>query len=164
MDGNGQAELAEALVGLRPIAEGAMTWNGDAFQPGTAPTTGYIPQDRRRAGLAVTMGIEENLLLETARTPEYRIGPFLKRKALRTLAANLIHEFDIRTSSPLLPASALSGGNQQKIVAARALHARPEWIVAMNPTRGLDIGAIRFVHEQIKAGAGTRRGDCSHFH
>ena len=150
VDGNGQAELAEALVGLRPIADGKMLWNGGAFRPGVAPTTGYIPQDRRRAGLAVTMSIEENLLLEAARLPQYRVGPFLKQRALRTLAADLVKEFDIRTASILLPASALSGGNQQKIVVARALHSRPDWIVAMNPTRGLDIGAIRFVHEQLR--------------
>ena len=150
VDGNGQAELAEALVGLRPIAGGKMTWNDGEFQPGIAPTTGYIPQDRRRAGLAVTMSIEENLLLEAARKPAYRVGPFLKRRALRTLAADLIQEFDIRTPSALLPASALSGGNQQKIVIARALYSKPDWIVAMNPTRGLDIGAMRFAHEQLR--------------
>ena len=150
VDGNGQAELAEALAGLRPISSGKMTWGGADFRPGTMPTTGYIPQDRRRAGLAVTMTIEENLLLEASRQAKYRFGPFLKRKALRTLAADLITQFDIRTPSALLPASALSGGNQQKIVAARALHANPDWIVAMNPTRGLDIGAIRFVHEQLR--------------
>ncbi len=149
VDGNGQTELAEALAGLRPIASGAMTWNGGAFRPDVAPTVGYIPQDRRRAGLAVTMTIEENLLLEASRQAKYRVGPFLKRRALRTLAADLITQFDIRTPSALLPASALSGGNQQKIVVARALHANPDWIVAMNPTRGLDIGAIRFVHEQL---------------
>ena len=150
VDGNGQAELAEALVGLRAIATGAMRWNGGDFRPGVAPKAGYIPQDRRRAGLAVTMTIEENLLLEAAQSREYRVGPFLKRRALRILAADLIQQFDIRTPSALLPASALSGGNQQKIVVARALHANPDWIVAMNPTRGLDIGAIRFVHAQLR--------------
>ena len=150
VDGNGQAELAEALAGLRLISSGKMTWNGGGFRPGIAPNTGYIPQDRRRAGLAVTMTIEENLLLEASRQAKYRAGPFLKRRELRTLAADLIQQFDIRTPSALLPASALSGGNQQKIVAARALHSNPEWIVAMNPTRGLDIGAIRFVHAQLR--------------
>ena len=150
VDGNGQAELAEALAGLRPIAGGKIIWNGGEFRPGVAPGIGYIPQDRRRAGLAVTMSIEENLLLEAARLPQYRVGPFLKRRALRTLAADLIAQFDIRTPSALLPASALSGGNQQKIVVARALYSSPDWIVAMNPTRGLDIGAMRFVHEQLR--------------
>ena len=150
VDGNGQAELAEALAGLRPISGGKMTWNGGDFRPGIAPNTGYIPQDRRRAGLAVTMTIEENLLLEASGQAKYRVGPFLKRRALRTLAADLIEQFDIRTPSAFLPASALSGGNQQKIVVARALHSNPDWIVAMNPTRGLDIGAIRFVHAQLR--------------
>ena len=150
VDGNGQAELAEALAGLRRVVGGKMIWNGGDFRPGIKPTVGYIPQDRRRAGLAVTMTIEENLLLEASQQQKYKIGPFLKRKALRTLAADLIEQFDIRTPSALLPASALSGGNQQKIVVGRALHSNPDWIIAINPTRGLDIGAIHFVHAQLR--------------
>jgi simple sugar transport system ATP-binding protein len=150
VDGNGQTELAEALVGLRPVVSGTLTWNGGPFRAGRAPTTGYIPQDRRRVGLAVTMTVEDNLLFEAVRSPEFRRGPFLKRKALRRLATDLIRTFDIRTSGAGLPVSALSGGNQQKVVVARALYAQPEWIVAVNPTRGLDIGATRFVHTQLR--------------
>jgi general nucleoside transport system ATP-binding protein len=150
VDGNGQTELAEALAGLRKIVSGALTWNGGAFQPGVSPRLGYIPQDRRRAGLAVTMTIEENLLLDAVREPAYRFGPFLRRKALHQLASALIRQFDVRTKDAALPASALSGGNQQKIVVARALRAEPEFLVAVNPTRGLDIGATRFVHDQLR--------------
>jgi simple sugar transport system ATP-binding protein len=150
VDGNGQLELAEALAGLRPLRSGRMQWNGGEFRPGVFPRTGYIPQDRRLAGLAVTMSIEDNLLWEAVCEPRYRIGPFIRRKALHRMAATLIHDFDIRTPGAHLPASALSGGNQQKIVVARALRAEPEWIVAMNPTRGLDIGATGFVQEQLR--------------
>jgi simple sugar transport system ATP-binding protein len=149
VDGNGQRELAEALVGLRPLESGCLTWNGADFVPGKTPRVGYIPQDRRRDGLATTLSIEENLLFDAVRAPAFRRGPFLKRKALGQLARTLITQFDVRTSEPLLPASALSGGNQQKIVVARALHSEPELIVAMNPTRGLDIGATRFVQDQL---------------
>ena len=149
VDGNGQTELAEALMGLRPLASGWMTWQGRPFLPGTVPRAGYIPQDRRRAGLAATLSIEENLLLEAVRDPAYRRGPFLQRKRLARLAAALMRDYDIRAHSGRLAASALSGGNQQKIVVARALHTRPPWIVAVNPTRGLDIGATRFVHAQL---------------
>ncbi|HZP81099.1 MAG TPA: ATP-binding cassette domain-containing protein, partial [Chthonomonadaceae bacterium] len=150
VDGNGQTELAEALVGLRPLRSGTLSWEGGPFVAGVTPTLGYIPQDRRRVGLAVTMTVEENLLFRAVHDPAFRRGPFLKRRALRRLAADLIRTFDIRTPSATLPVSSLSGGNQQKVVVARALYAQPEWIVAVNPTRGLDIGATRFVHEQLQ--------------
>ncbi len=151
VDGNGQTELAEALAGLRKFQNGAMLWQGTAFRVGIAPKIGYIPQDRRRVGLATTLSIRENLLLEAVQSKAYRRGFLLKRKALDELAKRLVSEFDVRTSDAKLPASSLSGGNQQKIVAARALQSEPELIVAVNPTRGLDIGATRFVHEQLRA-------------
>ncbi len=149
VDGNGQPELAETLVGLRKPAAGTMAWKGKLFAPGVHPKTGYIPQDRRRVGLAPTLTIEENLLFDAVSEAAYRPRFFLKRRALRDLAQRLVQNFDIRAASLRLPASSLSGGNQQKIVAARALRSQPEWIVAVNPTRGLDIGASRFVHQQL---------------
>ncbi|MCS6776149.1 MAG: ABC transporter ATP-binding protein [Chloroherpetonaceae bacterium] len=150
VDGNGQTELAEALAGLRPIAGGQLQWDGGPFRPGVTPRIGYIPQDRRRAGLAVTLSIAENLLFDAVREPEFRIGPFLRRGALYRHALALARQFDIRTGDLNLPASALSGGNQQKIVVARAFRSDPELIIAVNPTRGLDIGATRFVHAQLR--------------
>jgi ABC-type uncharacterized transport system ATPase subunit len=150
VDGNGQTELAEALTGLRPFETETLTWEGRPFQSGTDPHIGYIPQDRRRVGLAVTMSVADNLLFDAVREPEFHAGPFLRRRALGALAQNLIRDFDIRMPGPNLPASALSGGNQQKIVVARALRGQPDLIVAMNPTRGLDIGATRFVHSQLR--------------
>ena len=101
-------------------------------------------------GLALSMSVADNLLFDAVREPEYRVGPLLRRRALGALAETLMRDFDIRASGPDLPASALSGGNQQKIVVARALRGQPELIVAMNPTRGLDIGATRFVHSQLR--------------
>src|SRR5262249_38656595 len=86
VDGNGQTELAEALAGLRAIRSGTMIWEDKVFRPGIAPRTGFIPPDRRHAGLAVTMTVEENLLWEAVREARYRIGPFVRRKALRRLA------------------------------------------------------------------------------
>lgn len=150
VDGNGQTELAEALAGLRSIAGGYLEWEGGAFRPGVAPRIGYIPQDRRRAGLAITMSIAENLLFDAVQEPEFRAGPFLRRGALYRHALALARQFDIRARDLSLPASSLSGGNQQKIVVARAFRSHPELIVAVNPTRGLDIGATRFVHAQLR--------------
>ena len=150
VDGNGQTELAETLAGLRHLESGTLIWQGQMFAPGVRPRTGYIPQDRRRAGLALSLSVEENLLFEAVRAPQYRRGLFLKRRRLAILAQSLLHAYDIRAASVKIPVSALSGGNQQKIVVARALHSEPEWIVAVNPTRGLDIGASRFVHAQLR--------------
>lgn len=150
VDGNGQTELAETLVGLRKPESGTLLWGEQRFVPGANPHLGYIPQDRRRAGLATTLSIEENLLFDAVRAPRYHWGPLLQRRALRELADTLVREFDIRTDSATLPASSLSGGNQQKIVVARALYDKPDWIVAVNPTRGLDIGATQFVHQQLR--------------
>ncbi len=149
VDGNGQAELAEALVGLRPLLSGEMLWLGGECRPGVRPSTGYIPQDRRRAGLAVTMTVEENLILNAVQEPAFRFGPFLRRRALSSIASALVRQFDIRMPGLDHHVSTLSGGNQQKIVVARALRSNPDWIVAVNPTRGLDIGSARFVREQL---------------
>jgi len=150
VDGNGQAELAEALVGLRPIESGEASWDGGRFVPGVRPITGYIPQDRRRSGLAVGMTVEENLIFGAILERRFRRGPLLRRRALRETAAELVERFDIRVPSLAAPVSTLSGGNQQKIVVARSLRASPAWIVAVNPTRGLDIGATRFVWDQLR--------------
>ncbi len=151
VDGNGQTELAEALVGLRPIISGSMKWNGNDFKPGVHPFTGYIPQDRRRAGLAVTLSVRENLLFDAVREPQFRRGLFLRNGELNALAETMVEQFDIRTNGLNIPVSSLSGGNQQKIVVARALRAQPDWIVAVNPSRGLDIHASMFVHNQLRS-------------
>ncbi len=149
VDGNGQNELAEVLVGLRQIKAGTITWHGKPFKPGSSPTVGFIPQDRRKDGLATEMSVKDNLLIQAVQKKEFMRGPFLANKKLNEVAANLASKFDIRSAGLSTPVSSLSGGNQQKIVAARALYSEPEFIVAVNPTRGLDIGASRFVHEQL---------------
>lgn len=149
VDGNGQVELAECLAGIREFTAGSLLWNGAKFLVGKNPLTGYIPQDRRRDGLAVNLSIVDNLLFDAVRDKNFQNGPFLSKKKLNNLANSLVQEFDIRTSNPGLPASSLSGGNQQKIVVARALYKNPDLIVAMNPTRGLDIHATEYVHSRL---------------
>ena len=150
VDGNGQSELAETLVGLRTPVSGILRWKAGDFLPGDSPSYGYIPQDRRRSGLAVTMSIEDNLLFAAVQKSDFQKGHLLNSRELKKLAARLVKEFDIRTEDTSLPVSSLSGGNQQKIVVARAFYANPEWIVAVNPTRGLDIVSTQFVHERLK--------------
>jgi simple sugar transport system ATP-binding protein len=151
VDGNGQSELAEALTGLRPASGGSILWRGKPLRRGRGLSIGYIPQDRRRSGLALSMTVEENLILSAIDEPANRRGPLLNRRALRSLSAGLAARFDVRASSLDALASSLSGGNQQKVVVARELHTHPELVVAVNPTRGLDIAATGFVHEQLFA-------------
>jgi simple sugar transport system ATP-binding protein len=147
VDGNGQAELAEALVGLRAPLDGRIEVSGGRDRS----RIGYIPQDRRRSGLVPGMSVRDNLVLELHQQPEARWGPWLRWGYLNRQAAEMMQQFDVRASGLDQAADTLSGGNQQKIVIARALHKNPALIVALNPTRGLDVNATRYVHEQLRA-------------
>jgi len=110
-----------------------------------------IPADRQVRGLALPLSITENLALGVYDDPQYRRGPVLLWPKLRDRAATLIRRFDIRTTGPDEATAALSGGNQQKVVIARALADAPKVVVAVNPTRGLDVGAIAYVHGALRA-------------
>ena len=154
---NGQQELAEAIIGLRPLDQGQILLadrdisNLDArerFGLGLA----HIPNDRKREGLIGSMGIGQNLMLKRHRSPPFSTHGIMHWLRVRESAAKLAKEFNIRTGSLDTPISTLSGGNQQKVVLARELGvAQPRIIIAMNPTRGLDVAAMRFVHEQLLA-------------
>lgn len=143
VDGNGQVEMAEALAGVGKVYSGSIIFNGKI---------GYIPQDRQSDGLALGLSIEENMLLSGAPSA-VRKGPFLLPGLVRNRAHRLIEEFQIKVGSAGDRAGSLSGGNQQKIVAARVLSENPEVIVAVNPTRGLDIKATAYVHGRLKEAA-----------
>jgi len=149
VDGNGQRELAEAILGLRPAECGRIRHSG--FEGPGLHGAGYIPEDRQRQGLALEASVRDNLILELHRLPEYRWGPWLRWRRLDAAAAQLMADYDIRAASPMQAAGSLSGGNQQKIVVARALARQPSFILAVNPTRGLDVGAAEFVHERLRA-------------
>jgi simple sugar transport system ATP-binding protein len=142
VDGNGQLELAEALAGVAPIASGSLRVAGDVA---------YIPQDRRRDGLAPHLSILENLMISGHVRQELRTLGLLNPQAARRWAIAAAIRFDVRMSSLDAPAASLSGGNQQKLVLARVLSDEPELIVAMNPTRGLDVRAAAFVHDALIA-------------
>ena len=139
VDGNGQVELAEILAGVRGYS-GSVEIQG---------AVAYIPQDRQHDGLALSISIEENMLLSGI--PEnVRRGPFILPKLIREHANRLIDEFDIKVGSAGDRAGSLSGGNQQKIVVARTLSGKPDVIVAVNPTRGLDVKATGYVHDRLR--------------
>ncbi len=144
VDGNGQVELAEVAAGVRASCGGQVNWAA-----GSALRIAYIPQDRQSDGLALGMSIRDNSLIEGHRRPELSHGPFLNSKAIGDWCRKLIDQFQVKTPSSLELAGSLSGGNQQKVVVARNLDQTPDLLVAVNPTRGLDIRAADFVQRQI---------------
>lgn len=154
IDGNGQTELIEAISGLKKPESGKVLLNGKdvtGFTPRkvTESGVGHIPQDRHKHGLVLDYSIRDNMVLQT-----YYKEPFSKRglmnyKAVAEKAKALIEKFDVRTPSVDVPARALSGGNQQKAIIAREVDRSPDLLIAAQPTRGLDVGAIEFIHEQL---------------
>ena len=154
--GNGQDELVEALVGLRRPAAGRVTLDGrDVTGQSTRAMRSrdvtYVPADRQRYGLVLTYPIEDNLVLTTYHESPYARGPLRNDAAIDRLAEELIPRFDIRTPSATTRVSNLSGGNQQKCVVAREFSGDTRLLVLDQPTRGVDVGSIEFIHRQIIA-------------
>lgn len=154
VDGNGQSELIEALTGLRPVAGGEILLQGEEVKPANPRLilesgVGHIPEDRQKRGLILDFSIRENLILELYRTPGFCRAGFLRADRSRAYAKDLIEEFDIRTPGPEIMVSSLSGGNQQKVIIAREIRRDPQLLIVAQPTRGLDVGAIEFVHTQL---------------
>ena len=154
VQGNGQTELAEAILGLQPRAHGSITLDGKELLTQSVRHTldagvGFVPEDRNKDGLVGEFTIAENLILDRINSPEFTAGPSLKLGSIREFAERAIGEFDIRTPSIDTHAGRLSGGNQQKVVLARELGRKLRMFIASQPTRGLDVGSIEFVHEQI---------------
>jgi ABC-type uncharacterized transport system ATPase subunit len=154
VDGNGQSELIDALTGLRQPASGRIVVGGKDVTNASAREVldngmGHIPEDRQRRGLVLDFSLAENLALHDYRTPpESRFGWLFPRRLVER-ARRLLKEFDVRGGKPQTPAAALSGGNQQKVVVAREVSRDPRVLVAAQPTRGLDVGAIEFVHRRL---------------
>lgn len=154
VDGNGQSELIQAIAGLRPIASGQLTFEGTDVthttpRQRTRAGLGHIPEDRHKHGLVLSMRLDENIGLQTYQEPPLSRHGWLQPKAFGELARRLIQEFDVRTPSERVPASALSGGNQQKAIIAREIDRSPSLLLAAQPTRGLDVGAIEFIHKRL---------------
>lgn len=156
VQGNGQTELVEALTGLRRIESGSVLLLGRDITNRTPREIldrgmGHIPEDRQRDGLVLSMSVADNMVLNTPRrTPFARRGTRSLR-AVHAHAERLVHDFDVRTTSVDAPVSSLSGGNQQKVIVARELSRDLAFLVASQPTRGLDVGSIEYVHRQIVA-------------
>jgi len=154
VQGNGQTELCEALMGLRPAAGGTVTLNG-AELTRAAPRArlragiAYVPEDRTEDGLVGSFSVAENLILDQYDRKPFASGINLKLPEISKNAAARIEEFDVRTGSGQTPAGTLSGGNQQKVILARELGREHKVLIASQPTRGLDVGSIEFVHRRI---------------
>jgi simple sugar transport system ATP-binding protein len=156
VQGNGQSELAEAIVGLQEHVHGTISLDGvditkasvrEALHSGIA----FVPESREEDGLIGSFSIEENLILDLHDLPPYAKGPVISQSVVAQEAEKRVAEFDIRTQSAKESASSLSGGNKQKVVLARELSRPVKLVVASQPTRGLDVGSIEFVHERIIA-------------
>ena len=158
IDGNGQSELVYGLTGLEPLVSGSIILDGQditkaSIRKRSVSGMSHIPEDRHKHGLVLDYPLEYNMILQTYFKPQFtsKIG-FLRRKNIREYSDRLIEEFDVRSGQgSVTPARAMSGGNQQKAILAREIDKQPEVLVAVQPTRGLDVGAIESVHKQLVA-------------
>lgn len=158
IDGNGQTELVYGLTGLAPIHTGKVTLCGKdithaPIRKRNVLGMSHIPEDRHKYGLVLDYTLEDNLVLQRYFEPEFtdKAG-FLRRKNIRSYAERLIEQYDVRSGQgPITTARSMSGGNQQKAIVAREIDKDPELLIAVQPTRGLDIGAIECIHKQLVA-------------
>ena len=154
VQGNGQTELVEALTGLRAATKGSIRILGADVTHAkprqiTELGTAHVPEDRQRDGLVLPYPVSDNLVLCTYYLPPFSRGVVMRGKEIERTARQLIDEFDIRTPSPRPPAGSLSGGTQQKVIVAREFSRPIKLLVASQPTRGLDVGSIEYIHHRI---------------
>lgn len=154
VEGNGQSELIEAITGLRSIQDGNVLLNGIEL-PKKSPRKvteagiGHIPEDRHKLGLVLDFSIQENMVLQTYYKKPYAKGGIINENAIQEKAQELVTDYDVRTPSIQTLARSLSGGNQQKAVIAREVDRSPDLLIAAQPTRGLDVGAIETIHSRL---------------
>ena len=165
IDGNGQTELVYGLTGLEPLKGGKIMLEGQdisgaSIRKRSTMGMSHIPEDRHKHGLVLDYTLEDNMVLQRYFEPEFvsKAG-FLKRKAIRDYATRLIDQYDVRSGQgPITVARSMSGGNQQKAIVAREIDKDPELLIAVQPTRGLDVGAIEYIHKQIVAQRDAGKG------
>jgi ABC transporter, ATP-binding protein len=157
IDGNGQSELVYGITGLMPIEEGEIFLNQknitkESIRQKCLDGLAHIPEDRHKDGLVLDYTLQENLVLQSYYTKEFQKNGFLKFDAIRQYAKKLIEKFDIRSAQGEDSiVRGMSGGNQQKAIIARELDRNPEIVIAVQPVRGLDVGAIEYIHKQLIA-------------
>ena len=154
IDGNGQTELVYGLTGLEKPSSGSITICGQDISHASIRKRGeymsHIPEDRHKHGLVLDFTLEQNLVLQSFEEPRFQNHGFIRNDAVRSYAEGLIDKFDVRSGQgPVTKARSMSGGNQQKAIIARELDRDKPLIVAVQPTRGLDVGAIEYIHSQL---------------
>jgi ABC-type uncharacterized transport system ATPase subunit len=154
VQGNGQTELVEALTGLRPILAGEVQILGHPTDNATPRQileqgVAHVPEDRQRDGLVLSLPVYDNLVLNTYYLPPFAQGVIRHEHAVITTAQELANQFDIRTPNVFVPVATLSGGNQQKVIVAREFSRPIKLLIASQPTRGLDVGSIEYIHSRI---------------
>ncbi|NFV13723.1 ABC transporter ATP-binding protein [Clostridium sporogenes] len=154
VDGNGQSEFIEVITGLRKAKAGSINLNGEEIINKSSRQiidkgVGHIPEDRHKRGLILKYSLYENAVLGKHHKSPFSKGIVMNYKAIREHCNTLIEEFDVRTPNDEVNASALSGGNQQKLIAAREISKDPDLLIASQPTRGLDVGAIEYIHKRL---------------
>jgi simple sugar transport system ATP-binding protein len=154
VSGNGQRELADVLAGLRPVESGSIHFKGEDLtqrppRHRIEAGMGYIPEDRHHEGIVPAFSVKDNLVLKDFATPKFSFSCFLRLGEIERNAAELREHFDIRCSSTAVATGSLSGGNIQKVILAREIARKPKALVAVYPTRGVDMGAQEFIHTQL---------------
>ena len=165
IDGNGQTEFVHGLTGLEHVKEGTIIMNGKditkaPIRKRLVDGMSHIPEDRHKHGLVLDYSLEENMVLQRYFEPEFtNKAGFLKKKAIREYSDKLIEQYDVRSGQgSITKARSMSGGNQQKAIIAREIDKNPELLIAVQPTRGLDVGAIEYIHKQIVAQRDAGKG------
>ena len=156
IDGNGQTELIHGLTGLDKITGGSVTLCGETITHASIRRRGrnmsHIPEDRHKHGLVLDFTLEQNMVLQRYKEPQFQHGGFIRRDAVRAYADRLIEQFDVRSGQGAVTiARSMPGGNQQKAIIAREVDRDKPLIIAVQPTRGLDVGAIEYIHKQLVA-------------
>lgn len=157
IDGNGQTEFVQGLTGLEKISGGTVSFLGQditktSIREKSKMGMSHIPEDRHKHGLVLDYTLEQNMVLQRYWQPEFQQGGFIKSKAVRAYASKLIDQYDVRSGQGTATiVRSMSGGNQQKAIIAREIDKNPELLVAVQPTRGLDVGAIEYIHSQLVA-------------
>ena len=154
VQGNGQTELVETIVGLRPSTEGLITVDGHDITTANPRkvhqlNVAHVPEDRQESGLVLDFTVSENMVLDAYYGAPYSRGIQMDWKAARTSSERLVEEYDVRTPSVDVPVSTLSGGNQQKVIVAREFDRDVSLVIASQPTRGVDVGSIEYIHARI---------------
>ena len=157
IDGNGQTELVYGITGLENVSKGTVSFCGKnitkaPIRKRSVMGMSHIPEDRHKHGLVLDYTLEDNMILQRYFEPEFTKMGFLRRKNIRSYAQRLIEKFDVRSGQgPITLARSMSGGNQQKAIIAREIDRDPKLLIAVQPTRGMDVGAIEYAHKQIVA-------------